>query len=363
MWQCASGSLVADYGLFSRAFHSLALGSTAIARASFDVDQSLSRGDVARVTGQKHVFVSGLARAGTTVLLRLLYATGAFSTLTYRDMPFVLMPSVWRRLSQRSRRASMLAERAHGDGILVDFDSPEAFEEVFWRTLYADRYLHADHLGTMAPDAEIVESFRKYVASLLADTPDKRYLSKNNNNVVRLPAIHVAFPEAVLLIPFRDPMQHAWSLMRQHALFSREQAQDTFIRDYMTWLGHHEFGLGHRPFRFGGAAGTVRTDSLDYWLGLWREVYGHLEATAPEGAVFLSYEVLCERTGEVWSRLAAIAEIEGPGPDDDALSARSRSPEAAYDASLAKECGEVYARLMAQMQDRLGLGKGLEGRE
>ena len=180
---------MADYGFFSRAFHRLALGSTAVAQASFDIDQALGRGDVERIIGQKHVFVAGLARAGTTVLLRLLYATGAFSTLTYRDMPFVLMPSVWRRLSQRSRRTGALAERAHGDGILVDFDSPEAFEEVFWRTRYGERYIFEDHLGPMASDAEAVESFRKYVASLLADAPDKRYLSKNNNNVVRLPVI------------------------------------------------------------------------------------------------------------------------------------------------------------------------------
>ena len=145
--------------------------------------------------------------------------------------------------------------------------------------------------------------------------------------------------------------------MRQHALFSEAQAQDTFICDYMTWLGHHEFGLAHRPFRFGSEAGTNAPESLDYWLVLWREVYQHLEATAPDGAVFLSYEALCSRTEEVWSRLTSIAKLEGPGPSASMLSVRSHEPDAAYDGNLAVECRELHSRLAKRMEEVLGLGR------
>ena len=35
------------------------------------------------------------------------------------------------------------------------------------------------------------------------------------------------------------------------------KAKDPFVKTYMDWLAHHEFGLGHKPFRFD--AGTSRT--------------------------------------------------------------------------------------------------------
>jgi hypothetical protein len=84
-----------------------------------------------KIVHEKHVFIAGLARAGTTILMRRFYASQAFRSLTYRDMPFVLAPTLWRKLAAQSGRNLVTAERAHGDGILVDIDSPESFEEVF----------------------------------------------------------------------------------------------------------------------------------------------------------------------------------------------------------------------------------------
>ena len=40
-----------------------------------------------------HVFVSGLARSGTTALLNALYQSGTFASLSYDDMPFILAPN------------------------------------------------------------------------------------------------------------------------------------------------------------------------------------------------------------------------------------------------------------------------------
>ena len=55
-----------------------------------------------------------------------------FETLTYRDMPFILAPLLWDKISRPLRKAGEKVERAHGDGMMVSFDSPEAFEEVVW---------------------------------------------------------------------------------------------------------------------------------------------------------------------------------------------------------------------------------------
>ena len=94
----------------------------------------------------RHVFIAGLARAGTTILMRSLYDTGLFRSLTYRDMPFVLMPITWSRFSSLLRAHKEEQVRAHGDRIKINFDSPEAFEEVFWMTFCKDDYIKADSL-------------------------------------------------------------------------------------------------------------------------------------------------------------------------------------------------------------------------
>ena len=67
------------------------------------------------------------------------------------------------RLSRAERGA---AERAHGDAIMVDFDSPEALEEVFWRTFCGTAYIRSDRLTTMQADAETIDRFRRYVGSI-----------------------------------------------------------------------------------------------------------------------------------------------------------------------------------------------------
>ena len=90
-----------------------------------------------------HVFISGLARSGTTILLKYLYETGAFKSLTYSDMPFVLMPNTWKKISRKKTKSSK-HERAHNDSIKIGPDSPEAFEEVFWRVFFGKNYIRDD---------------------------------------------------------------------------------------------------------------------------------------------------------------------------------------------------------------------------
>src|SRR3546814_6546092 len=101
---------------------------------------------VPEVIAGEHVFVTGLARAGTTVMLRHLHRSGAFRSLTYRDMPFVLAPNLWQRFSARWQERQEERLRAHGDRLMVNADSPEALEEVFWRIFTGREYIRRDGL-------------------------------------------------------------------------------------------------------------------------------------------------------------------------------------------------------------------------
>ncbi len=344
------------YGFLDRLLHRLALQATPIAELSFDIDQKLVRTDPREIVGERHVFVSGLARAGTTVLMRRFHATGLYGSLTYRDMPFVLAPNFWRRLSAASRRDMAKAERAHGDRILVDFDSPESLDEVFWRVFAGAEYITKTHLRPHAPDDSLVWQYVRYVNAVLAsrEPPATHYLSKNNNNVLRLAAIRQAFPAALILIPFREPLAHAGSLLRQHRNFSAIQAEDGFARPYMTWLAHHEFGLDHLPFHFGGGAFVPSArdpGTLDYWLERWRDAYGWLERSVPADAVFVCYEDLCADAG-VWARLAALAGLPA-GEAGEPFVASEAATDVRPDVALAGEAAGIYARLREKAQQGL----------
>ena len=61
------------------------------------------------------LWVTGLARAGTTSILERLVATGAYHSLNYANMPLVLAPGLWKRFHNPG--TGTLQERSHGDGI------------------------------------------------------------------------------------------------------------------------------------------------------------------------------------------------------------------------------------------------------
>lgn len=343
-----------DYGLAARLLHCLALGAPLITEASFDLELQVHGASATDCSKYKHVFVTGLARAGSTILMRRLHETGAFCSLTYRDMPFVLSPNLWRSLSNWGGSANRVArERAHGDGILIDLDSPEAFDEVFWRTFCGSAYIHPDRLSPMFADADIIEKYRRYVDLILKGVAERRYLSKNNNNFLRFEAISDAFTNAIILVPFRNPVQQAMSLLEQHRYFLRRHESDPFSRRYMTWLVHHEFGLDHRPFVFedqaarDGACPYLDDNDLNYWLWLWVSVYSHIADNMPERGVLVCYERLCRETDNVWTRIGERIDLPS-NPQSPQFSLSTRNVDVDCAPSLLRAASELYEHLVAR---------------
>lgn len=344
-----------DYSLFDKILHRLALNFNTIAELTFDLDQKVA--GQRDVNAMPHVFVAGLARAGTTVLMRQLHACGQYRSLTYRDMPFVLAPNIWQKFSSISNRDLSYAERAHGDSLRVNLDSPESFDEVFWRVFMADAYLSTNHMIPHFPEEDLLEKYRRYIGALLAsnESLSVRYLCKNNNNVLRLDGIYAAFPNAVILVPFRDPLQHANSLLKQHENFCSLQLQNKFVLSYMTWLGHHEFGRDHRPFLFPNSERNPYSPStLDYWLFLWQSTYCWLEEKSPSGVFFVCYEDLCTNS-KVWNSIAEIADCDADIEESESLSLSRQNIDGIVDQNLLFKASELYERLRVQSRIRLGV--------
>ena len=299
------------YDVVSKLLHHLILEKSIVGETVFDLERAIYSSKVNDVSEEKHVFISGLARTGTTILMRHLYATNSFCSLTYRDMPFILGPNMWCSFSRHAKpKQGESRERAHGDGILINYDSPEAFEEVFWRVFCGKDYIQKDKLIPMIADHKTIEKFRDFISLILKDRYPKNYLSKNNNNILRLKALKEAFPNSVIIVLFREPLQHAYSLMNQHKRFLLMHNNDPFSKKYMAWLAHYEFGLNHRPFIFSEKnfeGGKVET--LEYWLKLWIETYSYLKENNPQGTVFLNYEFLCDNADSVMEWLAKKVQV------------------------------------------------------
>lgn len=333
------------YGFGARLLHRLALGSRGGMEAAFDLERSCFGKALPPVVAP--VFVCGLARAGTTILMRSLHASGAFASLTYRDMPFPLAPNLW---AQFGRRREMVEgrERSHGDGIIHDLDSPEAIEEAFWRCFDGDNYIRPDRLLSGVSDPDTLSRVRTYLGLVLRRYERPRYLSKNNNNVLRLAGLVRTFPDAILLHPFRNPLEHAASLLNQHRRTIEHQGNDPFVRRYMRDLAHHEFGLDHRPFAVGGSdIGRGDTDTLGYWLHYWDAVHRHLldQPTAVrERQVFLDYDALCGAPDKAGAAIARTVGLKDAVPAD----LRAPAPRMEADTSVPAQ----VRRLHEELRDR-----------
>ncbi len=354
----AAVSEKSGYTLGDRVLHHLALDVPWIGRISLEIDQTLFRNKEVKQV-QAPIFISGLARAGTTILMRTFYETGKFRSLIYRDMPWVLMPGIWKRLSQPFHQNKANKERAHRDGIEVNFDSPEAFEEVFWRTFSANEYLFEDHLSPYSPNEEVIHQFQQFVSQVVlsADqTLQQRYLSKNNNNILRLGSIRQAFPDALIIVPFRDPIQHAISLFQLHIRFCATYETGSFSYNYMEWLGHHEFGATHRPFQFGGHHTVTAKDhhpgNMNYWLALWINTYHYLLETAPKDTVFVSFEELGREPRQTISRLFSMANLS---INDCSIKEKIKTPkvkqEVNIDQELKKYALQIYRDLSSSSRN------------
>ena len=219
-----------------------------------------------------------------------------------------------------------LTARAHGDGITIGFESPESFEEVFWRTTC--KIQSGPTLKYAPTSQENLADFAAYrQLSLRAalqngrgqphTSQSVRYLSKNNNNVMRIQHLcDQAGAHLVLII--RDPLATAWSLYSQHQRIVRIQADDEFVRAYMRWLGHHEFGLGQKPLASGSALlQCLNPMQPDYWLAYWIGTYQNLWQTCqtlpPEQGnriLWMSHERMCQAPTKELRRLFEFVKID-----------------------------------------------------
>ena len=265
--------------------HMLAFSSPVVLRTASALEDRLVR-RLPRDPETRPIFITSLARGGTTAVLNALNDAPEIAAHTYRDMPFVTAPTLWDKVAGGKKRGVERHQRAHGDGLEIDLDTPEAFEEVIWKMFWPEKFegntIALWDKDDRKPKAEqfLGRQMAKVVHARQGAADRPRYCSKNNGNIARIPFLLETFPECQIVVPVRRPECHAASLLRQHENFLHLQSEDDFIRRYMADIGHFEFGRIHKPIGFDGFD-PARFDpaSGDYWLHYWtqafREVWKH----------------------------------------------------------------------------------------
>lgn len=286
-----------------------------------NLETRLLADEIAPICVERPIFIAGLARAGTTILLESLERHPDTASHRYRDFPMLLAPVAWNRLLDRMPRSRAAPqERAHRDGIEVTAESPEAFEEMLWMSFFPA--LHAvpprDHLDADTHHPAFERFFSEHVRKLLWLRGGRRYLSKANYNLSRLGYLLRLFPDARIVIPVRDPVWHIASLMKQHRLFCAGQGEDPRALRHFQRVGHFEFGLDRRPIA-GDDPDAARAvmelwrngREVEGWALYWAHLHGYIlrclerNPRLRDATLILRHEDLCGAPRATMDRVLA----------------------------------------------------------
>lgn len=261
-----------NYNFIQKIFHDLVLSNKVINSSLFEIDKMLylKNEDIQK---NLHIFITGLPRSGSTSILNFIYSTNEFGSLKYLNMPFVLAPNISKKIIKKNIPKK---QRLHNDGITYDLDTPEAFDEIFFRN--SEEFVEKELLN--------------YLTLILISENCKRYLSKNNLNYKRIDLINSILKNCIFLIPIRNPIQQSYSLLNQQQNFTFLQKKDSFIKRYMNYLGHNEFGIIHKPWHKPNNFNNL--DDINYWLEQWCFFYKNIfkKYQNKNNCYFITYENL-----------------------------------------------------------------------
>jgi hypothetical protein len=226
-------------------------------------------------------------------------------------MPFVMAPNIWKLISNNFKLKGDLKERAHGDGMLINYDSVEAFEEIFWSTFCKVNRKNQFSYEIERPDNDVLEKFSIFKKNLfLANFKSNRlrYLSKNNNNCLRISEI-LSDNSSIVFLVYRNPLDSAKSLLRVHENFSSGNLSK-FDNKYFEWLGHHEFGINQKPFLLNGQQFSSKYEKKDirYWFEYWYFFYKNtVKNILDKNSLYLfDYDELCHNPKKQLMKLSSI---------------------------------------------------------
>jgi len=275
----------------------------------------------------KPIFVSGVARSGSTILTEVISQHPRLACHHYSDFPLTWTPYWWNSLRKHLPLPKQEPrERAHRDRLMITADSPEAVEEVLWMHFFPKAHKpDCSHvMGEQENHPQFEKYYRDHIRKLLMVGNRQRYLAKNNYHVTRLEYLLKLFPDARIVIPIRDPVHQVASLIKQHNLFSQQNLEDSRVSRQLKLSGHYEFG----PLRCPIIVDKNQVDEnrqahydqgleeVAWYASQWADVYGFLRQrikenkTLAKACLVIRYEEICSQTRESLDRLFAHLDLD-----------------------------------------------------
>lgn len=291
-----------------------------------DVESWLLRGRLPAV--DRPIYVTGMARTGTTITLETLSRHEDVATHRYLDMAQPFLPYLWHHMARRlPLPAATAQERICLDRIMVTRDSPEAVEEALWMRYFPRLHDEAVPavLGRETSCPRFEAGYAAHIGKLLLARGRPRYLSKSDDNLTRLAYLVRLFPGARFIVMVRQPELHFASWMKQHQLYERLQAHDPRWFQAIRTIGHHAFGRDQRFVNLGDPELSARIRS--HWdagrharaFGLyWAATYGHVAALCEadvlvrKAVLIVRYEEFCADPHASLGAMLAHAQLD-PG--------------------------------------------------
>jgi len=92
--------------------------------------------DINKLDIDRPIYIIGLARAGTTIILEMLDKHPDLTSHKYKHLPMLFLPHLFSQITELTKFFTKPIERVHKDGIFVTRESPKAVEEKFWQHFF-----------------------------------------------------------------------------------------------------------------------------------------------------------------------------------------------------------------------------------
>lgn len=281
----------------------------ALAEFLHNIESAYLRNRTSEIEVRAPAYITGLARAGTTIVLEMLTQHPDVASHRYLHMVLPYMPHWFREFAEMTPVMTSPVERLHKDGLLVTRDSPEAVEEQFWQSYFSgvlDESV-SSILDSKTSNERFERLYRENIKKLLYNQKATTYVAKNNYNVTRLGYILKLFPDAKFIIMARNPFDHIASLAKQDVVLGRLQTDDPRLLDWTKIIGHREFGTGKVCINVGDSELIQQIRRLwrkkatyaEGWAQYWTSIYSYTldqissNRKVAEASLLVRYEDLC----------------------------------------------------------------------
>ncbi len=289
------------------------------------------RNDINSLSINKPVYITGLARSGTTILLEMLHQHPDLATHRYSHLLLPYLPHwfslILNKLSSFFFKKYLTSpfERLHKDGIIVTRDSPEMVEEVIWQQFFDN--LHDEDVSNIINEENVNLKFEKFykthISKLIINQNRSRYLAKNNYNITRLEYLLRIFPNSKFLLTIRNPVKHIASLIKQTQLFIRMEREAPLLIDWLRIVGHYEFGSQQVCINSGNTDIIRKIRELSKhketyvkgWANYWDSIYGYISncldtnKKLKKATHIVRYDDLCGNSAEVIDKILEHTEL------------------------------------------------------